>query len=242
MSLKCTIGLLLSLFMFFLPKPVMAETKEVVSKELTTLFRAARKVISDNQAHINNPDIGDKGLSGKIVTQKLLENYKKASGKRLYPDSFTPVQEAMINSVKEVMFENQDLINKQGVAFKGFIPAIFAGKVANKFSRKMNGKMKIKLTAPTRYIRNKTNSPDYWEHNVIENIFKMSAHKKGQSYSENIKIKGKKAYRFILPEYYQQSCLDCHGTPKGELDITGGKKEGGLLNELGGAISLIIYQ
>lgn len=241
MNVKHTTYLILILFIFFHPKQVMAESNQVLSQELATLFRAARKVISDNQTHINNPDIANKGLSGNVVTQQLLENYKQASGKRLYPESFTPTQQAMINSVKEVMFESQDLINEQGVSFKGFLPAVFAAKVASKFSRKMNGKIKIKLTAPSRYIRNKDNSPDYWEHNVIEKIFKVSDYKKGQSYAENIKIKGKNAYRFMLPEYYQQSCLDCHGNPKGELDITGGKKEGGVLNELGGAISLIIY-
>ena len=30
--------------------------------------------------------------------------------------------------------------------------------------------------------------------------------------------------------------------PKGERDITGGKKEGGQLGELGGAISVLIFQ
>ena len=39
----------------------------------------------------------------------------------------------------------------------------------------------------------------------------------------------------------ENDCLNCHGDPKGELDITGGKKEGGQLGELGGAISVVIY-
>ncbi|MEE8532920.1 MAG: hypothetical protein V3S95_05135 [Alphaproteobacteria bacterium] len=33
-----------------------------------------------------------------------------------------------------------------------------------------------------------------------------------------------------------------HGEPKGERDATGDKKEGGQLGELGGAISVAIYQ
>ena len=52
---------------------------------------------------------------------------------------------------------------------------------------------------------------------------------------------GKQAYRLILPEYYKESCLGCHGGSKGELDITGGKKEGGVLGQLGGAISVTIF-
>ena len=65
---------------------------------------------------------------------------------------------------------------------------------------------------------------------------------KGKAFSEQASVDGKGAFRFILPEYYGESCLSCHGTPKGERDITGGKKEGGVLGELGGAISLIIFQ
>ena len=49
------------------------------------------------------------------------------------------------------------------------------------------------------------------------------------------------AFRLLIPEYYGKSCLGCHGEPKGERDITGGKKEGGRLGELGGAISVSIY-
>jgi hypothetical protein len=45
----------------------------------------------------------------------------------------------------------------------------------------------------------------------------------------------------MIPEYYGDSCLACHGVPKGAVDITGGKKEGGVLGELGGAISVVIY-
>ena len=45
----------------------------------------------------------------------------------------------------------------------------------------------------------------------------------------------------MIPEYYGPSCLSCHGDPKGAPDITGGKKEGGKPDELGGAISVAIY-
>lgn len=219
----------------------LAQSKSELSEELTTLYRAARKVISENQAHINDASIGDKGLSADVVAQKALDNYKEATGKTLDMGALSTEQQAMIDAVKEVMDEAQDLINEQGTGFKGFLPAIFARQVATKFTSKMSGKMKIKLTAPKSYVRNRANRPDKWEHNVIENMFKKADYPKGQAYSENSDVKGKAAFRFILPEYYGQSCLSCHGEPKGERDISGGKKEGGKLNELGGAISLIIF-
>ena len=232
-----TCGLVLLFTEFTLASPNVQ-----TSSELTTLYRSARKVISDNQAHINKSDIGDKGLSGEAVAKTALENYKKITGKSLNVTNLTQSQKAMVDAVKEVMDENQDLINEQGVGFKGFLPAIFARQVANKFNANMNGKMTIKLTAPKRYVRNRANRPDKWEHNVIETMFSDASYEKGKAFSEQATVKGKSAFRFILPEYYGQSCLSCHGTPKGERDITGGKKEGGVLNELGGAISLIIYE
>ena len=104
----------------------------------------------------------------------------------------------------------------------------------------MGGKAFIKLTAPKDYVRNRSNRPDEWESN-IESKFKDAGWENGASFGERGTHKGKEGYRFILPEYYAQSCLNCHGDPKGELDITGGKKEGGQLGELGGAISVVIY-
>ena len=52
---------------------------------------------------------------------------------------------------------------------------------------------------------------------------------------------GELAHRLMLPEYYMQSCLSCHGGTKGEIDMTGGPMEGGTLGEVGGAISVTIF-
>ncbi|WLQ13295.1 DUF3365 domain-containing protein [Hahella aquimaris] len=212
-----------------------------VSADITTLYRSARAVISDNQALINDASKGDKGLSAEAVVEKTLENYRKAVNHDLDMTTNTDAKEALLQSVSEVMEEAQDLINEPDKGFKGFLPAIFARQVATKFSQKMEGKMQIKLTAPKDYVRNRANRPDKWESNVIESMFRDTSYEKGKPYAEQSALKGKNAYRYILPEYYGPSCLGCHGEPKGSLDITGGKKEGGVLGELGGAISLIIF-
>lgn len=225
-----------------MPTSSFAYSNESISQELTTLYRAARKVISDNQSHINNAELGDKGLSGKAVSAIALENYAKVAGSKLNVNTMTEAQKAMLVAVENVMNENQALINEKGVGFKGFLPAIFARQVADAFTSKMSGKIKIKLTAPKSYVRNRANRPDAWENNIIETLFKQADHPKGKFFAEQSEVKGQAAFRFILPEYYGASCLNCHGEPKGERDITGGKKEGGVLGELGGAISLIIYQ
>lgn len=213
---------------------------EELANNLATLFRSARGVISKNQGHINDPNIGDKGLSAAKVVAEAKANFKTSTGKDL--DKNHPLLKAELEAIGDVMNEAQDLINEEGKGFKGFLPAVFAAQVASSFTKKMDGQAKLKLTAPKKYVRNRKNRPDKWEHKVIEEVFLSSSHKKGTTVSEVTEVKGKKAFRFILPEYYKESCLKCHGGPKGSLDITGAKKEGGILGELGGAISVILYQ
>lgn len=216
---------------------------EAISHEITTLYRSSRKVISDNQALINDASKGDKGLGAEQVIAKTKENYQLSTGKALdLADENANAKQAIMDSVKEVMSEAQDLINQPGVGFKGFLPAVFARQVAEKFNVRMSGKMDIKLTAPKAYVRNRANRPDAWESNIIESQFKQAGYVKGKPMFEASDVNGKPAFRYILPEYYGESCLGCHGTPKGELDISGGKKEGAVLDELGGAVSLTIYK
>ena len=100
----------------------------------------------------------------------------------------------------------------------------------------MNGEIIVKLTAPKELIRNRLNRPDDWEHSTFVQQFKNPSYAKGQPYSQVVGG----TYRFMIPEYYGATCLQCHGDPKGEKDITGALKEGMKLGDLGGAISLTI--
>jgi hypothetical protein len=121
------------------------------------------------------------------------------------------------------------------------LPAVFTYRVAERFSQKMGGLAYLKLTAPKELIRRQSNSPDSWENQIIRVKFQSPSWTKGQFVGEEAELKGKKAYRLLIPEYYDSSCLACHGEPKGSKDISGGIKEGGKLGELGGAISVAIF-
>ena len=57
------------------------EGKKDVAYEVTRLFRASRAVISQNQELINNPNVGDKGLTAATVIAQALDNYKTSTGK-----------------------------------------------------------------------------------------------------------------------------------------------------------------
>jgi len=64
----------------------------------------------------------------------------------------------------------------------------------------------------------------------------------GDVYSALANNRGREAFRVLMPEYYGQGCLACHGEPVGELDVTGYPKEGGKLGDLGGVISVTLYR
>jgi hypothetical protein len=221
------------------------EENEEVALEITKIFRGARGVISKYQKLINDPNKGDKGLSPDKVIEEAKQNYKNATGRPFTLEAGTTLkglaQLAMLNAIREVMNNAQPLLNERGRGFKGFLPAVFARLVADSFNRLMKGRAYIKLTAPRNYIRNRSNRPDKWEHNVIENMFRRADYEKDKPFYEEARHRGKSAFRLIIPEYYKKTCLGCHGEPRGERDITGGKKEGGKLGELGGAISFAIY-
>ena len=221
------------------------EENREVALEITRLFRSARAVISKHQKHINDPNESDKGLSPEKVIEEAKVNYKTVSGKEFRLEAGTTLkglgQLAMLNAIREVMTNAQPLINERGRGFKGFLPAVLARLVADSFNRLMKRRAYIKLTAPRRYIRNRSNRPDKWEHNVIENSFKNAEYIKDKPFMEEARHRGRAAFRLMIPEYYNKTCLGCHGEPRGERDITGGKKEGGKLGELGGAISFAIY-
>ena len=243
----------LNLTVFILSLLVIAPAQAALSKkdkvdigtEITTIYRAARGVIAKNQKLINDASKGDKGLTADVVIAKTKENYKKATGKdfKMAPTGSLKeeTQTALLNSIKEVMNNAQPLINEKGKGLKGFLPAIFAKQMGDGFNKNINGKAYIKLTAPKNYVRNRANRPDKWEANIIESKFKDPGYEKNKVFVGDAKHKGKPAFRLILPEYYKEACLNCHGEPKGSKDITGGKKEGGKLGELGGAISFVIY-
>jgi hypothetical protein len=149
--------------------------KAATSSDLTALYRALRAAISQNQSHINNANIGNKGLTGKRVVQLAKENYRKSTGSNYVQAAGSTMkgkaQYAFFEATEEVMKKAQSLINQRGTGFKGFLPAIFAGQLATKFNGKMEGIMSIKLTAPRNLIRNPKNSPDGWEANIIEGKF-----------------------------------------------------------------------
>lgn len=215
-----------------------------IALHLTTLLHSARQVISDHQDLINARRAG-KDLTAQRVVEQARAGYARTTGHAL-PDLDPTSLEGMmlraeLEAIGEVMDQAQALINDSGRGFKGFLPATFAYRVADIFRSKVSDHAYLKLTAPEELIRHRDNAPDAWESEMIKTRFQSPHWKKGQFVAEEGELNGRKAYRLIIPEYYEASCLSCHGEPRGARDITGWKKEGRTLGDVGGAISAAIY-
>lgn len=217
-----------------------------IAKSLATMLSASRTVISKNQDRINDPNIGDKGIDGKMVTKEAAAIYQKVTGTD--PAAIDPASlhgqliHMQIDSIVEVMDAHQDTLNRQGVGFKGFIPAVFSRLVNEAFSRRAEGIAEIKVTAPPTLLRNQKVRSDMWEAGIIMAKLLAPSWPKGQSYTALVDKDGAQAERTLIPEYYGRSCLSCHGSPQGEIDITGYPKEGASEGDLGGVISITLYR
>ncbi|WP_340149342.1 DUF3365 domain-containing protein [uncultured Sneathiella sp.] len=252
MSITRRIRILLVLlcsFVLFASFPAQAAEQDSdydIAIDLATMLQSARSVIGENQELINDPAIGDKGLTGAVVQARAIEKFTKAKGGEapdLSSDTLkSRLLRAQVEAIHQVVEENQDTINQPDIGFKGFVPAVFARLVNEEFQRNMGEEAEVKVTAPPELIRNRKARPDDWEVKAIRNDLSAPGWEKGAVFSAEAEKDGRPAFRVLVPEYYGEGCLSCHGSPKGELDVTGYPKEGGKVGDLGGVISVTLYQ
>lgn len=216
------------------------------ARSLADMLRAGRAVVSNNQARINDPALGDKGLTGAAFLQQTLTIYHKNTGAD--PAAIDPnsrqgrLMRAQMDAIVEVVDVHQKVINAPGVGFKGFIPSYFARVVNEGFEKRAKGEAVVKITAPEYLVRNRKSRPDAWEKDVIAGKLLAADWPRGQAYTAVVSTDGRQSFRMMMPEYYAASCLSCHGSPKGETDITGYPKEGGKEGDLGAVISIVLYK
>ena len=228
------------------PAPAPAGKDEAIAESLAEMVRDARTVVSNDQALINDPNVGNKHLTGQKVLDDAVALYRKNTG--VDPRTIDPksrqgrLLQAVMNAIVTVVDDNQATINEKGTGFKGFIPAVFGRLVAEKFTGLAAGEAVMKITAPVPLVRNRKALPDAWEKEIIKTKLLKPDWPRGQPFREDVTINGRPAYRIAVPEYYRQSCLECHGTPKGALDLTGYPKEGAKLGDLGGVMTITLFR
>lgn len=222
-----------------------ADVRLDTALSLAIMLQSARSVIGANQDLINDPARADKGLSGERVLEDALAAYLAATGedaRDVDPGSAKGrLLRAQMAAITRVMEENRATIDREGVGFKGFVPAVFARLVNEDFARAAGTEASVKVTAPPELVRNRKARPDAWEAEVIETRLDAGDWEAGAVFHQAADVDGRGAYRVLVPEYYTDGCLACHGGPAGEIDITGYPMEGGALGDLGGVISITLF-
>lgn len=227
------------------PVPLHAGSHVEDALNLANLLRASRTVISANQALINDPDKSDKGLTGKLVSAKASDGFFERTGYRPDDPALSPrsreLLAALMSAIEEVVDEHQVTINKPGVGFKGFVPAVFGRLVNERFGKKAAGKAEMIVTAPMSLVRNRKARPDRFERKIINTRFMLPDWPRDKVYEARVDSDDGPMTRILVPEYYKPACMSCHGGPKGKLDVTGYPMEGAKPGDLGGVISIRLY-
>jgi hypothetical protein len=213
--------------------------EEQLARNLAALLVAGRAVVAQNQPLINDPAKADKGFGPDEFGAAVATEFRAKTGIDLgaldASHKGNQALKALFDAERKVVAESQSTINLAGMAFKGFTPAVFGRRAAEKFGAATG--LYIKQTSDK--YRNPANQPDAFEKGVLAR-FASAGWEKGKGYAEVVDQKGRKSVRFLQPLYIAKACLSCHGDPKGELDIAGRAKEGYREGELRGAVSVTV--
>ena len=175
-----------------------------IALSLAAMLQSARSVISRHQDLINDPERGDKGLTGDLVLAEAIEDYKRETSRDpMALDEFCHgrLMRAEMAAIKEVMDESQELINEKGLGFKGFIPAIFGRLITERLREKVPTELNMKVTAPPELVRNRKSRPDAWELEIIESKFLSPTWTRGEIYHQTEKdtANGLRVFAFWFP-------------------------------------------
>jgi hypothetical protein len=228
--------------MLLWPQSIFAQTSQKESEQaaqlLATFLNAGRVVIERNQSLINDPRKGDKEFTPDVFERLVLGEFFQQTHIDLnHPPSSLPARtldllNMLLLASKEVVADAQLVINQRGIGYKNFIPASFGSQAARTFSKRSKVTMKQTTLDP----RNLKNAPDAYE----ETVLKRLANQPALTTPIVEWIDSGRLLRTMMPIYYSEDCLTCHGNPKGILDISGYPREGAQVGELAGAISIQI--
>lgn len=117
--------------------------------------------------------------------------------------------------------------------FKHVYCAVAGKGIARRFTANADGYI-------VRYVREDprtgTDTPDEFEQRALDRFKNEGA----QEYYEITEIDSQPVFRYSSALYIRNNCLQCHGEPAGEKDVTGFFKEGMEFGDLAGAVSIVI--
>lgn len=141
-----------------------------------------------------------------------------------------------MDAVWEFMASNQERLEqisytKEGV-YQGLHCAIVGRSIGALFTSQSTYSTKFVNFNP----RNSADQPDDFEAAALTAFNDGAA----AEFYEIADDGGREVFRYVAPMRIEENCLDCHGEPAGEIDVTGFPKEGWQLGDVGGAISIVM--
>ncbi len=141
-----------------------------------------------------------------------------------------------MDAVWEFMASNQERLEQISYTSEGVYQGLHCAIVG----RSIGALFTSQSTYSTKFVnfdpRNSADQPDEFESAALAAFNDGTA----TEFSEIAKVDGKEVFRYVAPMRIEENCLDCHGEPAGEIDVTGFPKEGWKLGDVGGAISIVM--
>ncbi|WP_160214435.1 c-type heme family protein [Adlercreutzia aquisgranensis] len=141
-----------------------------------------------------------------------------------------------MDAVWQFMDNSQNVINYSSAGdfdFKGLHCSVVGKSVGAIFSAGNDYTIRYTNFNP----RSAMDQPDEFETAALT---RFNENKEIREYYGIADFEGEERFRYLQALKVDESCLECHGEPAGELDITEHVKEGWTLDSVGGAISIVI--
>lgn len=142
-----------------------------------------------------------------------------------------------MDAVWEFMVQNQDRLSEVAYSKNGVyqdLHCAIAGRVIGQsFTQSSEYTIRFVNFNP----RNRAGEPDEYEAEALTVFLNDS---ESEDFYGFTNYEDKQVFRYVAPMTIEQACLQCHGEPAGELDVTGTPKEGWKMGDIGGAISIIV--
>ena len=128
-----------SLAMGFAPPAVFADAESAeTGRLLAILLDSGRVTIAGVQVLINDETKGDKGFTPEVFEERVVAKFKERSGIDLAklktekaPAQAKQLLPMLVEAGKKVVATYQPILNKQGLAYKNFIPATWGTQAAS---------------------------------------------------------------------------------------------------------------
>lgn len=148
------------------------------------------------------------------------------------------VLEQSVQATWDFIDYEQDNINYDADGsynFKGLYCSLVGKSVGKLFTLSTDSRYVLRYTRLD--PRNALDEPDAFERTALGHFY-SSGTSEYFGFADN--DEGRREFRYVGAIYLKDTCLDCHGGPAGELDVTGFVKEGLEAGDIGGAVSIVI--